>query len=120
MLFSKCCICRTVTVCIAEPKKGRQAVKVAKGTHSSSNAYMLVYCRKDSTQVDPNSLLLNGILDLPSWVLKSVDCENDNFEAWNRDVHLRKVCFRSNFQRNCATYFRSSIRSSLAIRIFIL
>jgi hypothetical protein len=84
-----------------ESKKGRTAVKVAKGVHASSNAYMLVYCRRSNststTTGENGSGPQEEISVLPSWVRATVDCENYNFEAWTRDISQRKV--------TCAFFF---------------
>jgi hypothetical protein len=78
-----------------ESKKGRTAVKVAKGVHASSNAYMLVYCRRSNstspTTGENGSGPQEEITVLPPWVRATVDCENYNFEAWTRDISQRKV-----------------------------
>ena len=96
-----------------ESKKGRTAVKVAKGVHASSNAYMLVYGRRSNstppTTGENGSQPQEDISILPSWARATVDCENYNFDAWTRDISQRKV--------TRAIFFR--IYSAEAIKIFV-
>jgi len=67
------------------------ASKVSKGIHVSSNAYMLVYCLRNGNKLASKDVVLPDCLSkLPTWIQTSVACENDNFEAWNRDVFQRK------------------------------
>ena len=74
---------------------------MAKGVHSSSNAYMLVYRRRRDAQAarnvddddDDDDDKPMEASRLPLWVRRTVDCDNRNFESWTRDVSQRKVRF---------------------------
>lgn len=81
-----------------DQKRSKVGVKVGKGSHGSSNAYMLVYSRRDDTRSDSpsNNMPTNVPPDpasiLPRWVQSTLNSENENFDAWNRDTAHRKVC----------------------------
>ena len=75
-----------------QKKSITSASKVSKGVHVSSNAYMLVYCLRNANKLESKAIgLPDSLSKLPTWIQKTVECENDNFEAWNRDVYQRKV-----------------------------
>ena len=62
-------------------------VKVGKGSHGSSDAYMLVYSRRDASkaqtlQLSPRSKASK----LPQWIKKNLDKDIANFES-------HKVCY---------------------------
>lgn len=80
---------------VIDQKKSKASAKAGKGSHGSSNAYMLVYNRRDtkSETVSPTSKedLNEPASVLPAWVRATLDSENQNFDAWNRDIVLRKV-----------------------------
>jgi len=75
-----------------DQKKVCATGKLTKGIHVSSNAYMLVYCRRDDSKPESKKdiILPDTLSVLPTWIQKAVESENSNFEAWNRDVFLRK------------------------------
>jgi ubiquitin carboxyl-terminal hydrolase 48 len=80
-----------------DSKKGKPgSTKAAKGSIASSNAYMLVYCRRDVAAVksaDRNGKHLEDESILPPWVRSSLQEENDTFNTWSSDVVNRKVIF---------------------------
>ncbi|EFX64742.1 hypothetical protein DAPPUDRAFT_65946 [Daphnia pulex] len=82
---------------LEDSKKGRAGAKVTKGSHGSSNAYMLVYSRRDAAKPEsvPACSTTPSLSDpcsvLPPWVQTTIFNENENFEAWTRDTASRKV-----------------------------
>lgn len=87
----------TYDILILDQKKSRVAAKVGKGSHGSSNAYMLVYSRRDATKPEslsikkPTTVLSDPASALPPWIQTTLISENENFETWNRDTMHRKV-----------------------------
>ena len=83
----------------SESKKGKNgSAKAVKGSIASSNAYMLVYCRREVTAVksaDRNGKHLDDESILPPWIRSSLQQENDTFNTWSSDVVNRKVSFIS-------------------------
>lgn len=85
---------------ILDSKKSRTGAKVTKGSHGSSNAYMLVYSRRDTSkpESDPACSPISPpdpCSVLPPWVQTTIFNENKNFEAWNRNTVSRKVSPRT-------------------------
>lgn len=79
---------------LADLKKSRAGAKIGKGSHGSSNAYMLVYSRRDASKSESisRSPATNKASILPQWVQATLDKENEKFDSWNRDTVFRKVC----------------------------
>lgn len=79
---------------LEDSKKSRTGPKVGKGSHGSSNAYMLVYSRRDAAKPESHVASSNELSDpsavLPPWVQTTLFNENENFEKWNRDKISRK------------------------------
>lgn len=79
---------------LEESKKGKNgSAKAVKGSIASSNAYMLVYCRREVTAVksaDRNGKHLDDESILPPWIRSSLQQENDTFNTWSSDVVNRK------------------------------
>ncbi|EFX68348.1 hypothetical protein DAPPUDRAFT_63211 [Daphnia pulex] len=81
---------------LEDSKKSRAGAKVTKGSHGSSNAYMLVYSRRDAAKPEsvPACSTTSSLSDpcsvLPPWVQTTIFNENENFEAWTRDTVSRR------------------------------
>jgi hypothetical protein len=72
---------------------------VIKGSHGSSNAYMLVYSRRNTAKPESvpacsPTMSSDPCSILQPWVQTTIFNENENFEAWNRNTVSRKVSLK--------------------------
>ena len=83
-----------------DQKKNRVSGKAGKGTHGSSNAYMLVYSKREVEKEENGSLSTTSSKSeslLPEWVQATLHNENEDFDRWNRETVTRKVPLMRNY-----------------------
>ncbi|KAK7476526.1 hypothetical protein BaRGS_00032206, partial [Batillaria attramentaria] len=89
---------------LPDGSSSEKAPRVGKGMHSSRNAYMLVYSRRDASQISQTEPSISTqsaeqvseteptqpVLEPPPAVMKYIERDNAKFEEWIQDIALTR------------------------------